>query len=60
MSAPEKPVNELRDYGVGAQILVDLGARDIVLLSNSHRQLIGLEGFGLRVVETRPVPLNET
>ena len=60
VSAPEKPVNELRDYGVGAQILVDLGARDIVLLSNSHRQLIGLEGFGLRVVETRPVPLNET
>ncbi len=59
VSAPEKPVNELRDYGVGAQILVDLGARDIVLLSNSQRQLIGLEGFGLRVVETRPVPLDD-
>jgi 3,4-dihydroxy 2-butanone 4-phosphate synthase/GTP cyclohydrolase II len=59
VSAPGKPVNELRDYGVGAQILVDLGARDIVLLSNSHRQLIGLEGFGLRVVETRPVPLGD-
>jgi 3,4-dihydroxy 2-butanone 4-phosphate synthase/GTP cyclohydrolase II len=59
LSAPGKPVNELRDYGVGAQILVDLGARDIVLLSNSHRQLIALEGFGLRVVETRPVPLDD-
>jgi 3,4-dihydroxy 2-butanone 4-phosphate synthase/GTP cyclohydrolase II len=59
VSSPGKPVNELRDYGVGAQILVDLGARDIVLLSNSQRQLIGLEGFGLRVVETRPVSLDE-
>jgi 3,4-dihydroxy 2-butanone 4-phosphate synthase/GTP cyclohydrolase II len=59
VSAPEKPVNELRDYGVGAQILVDLGARDIVLLSNSQRQLIGVEGFGLRVVETRLVPVDE-
>jgi 3,4-dihydroxy 2-butanone 4-phosphate synthase / GTP cyclohydrolase II len=58
ISAPGKPVNELRDYGVGAQILVDLGARDIILLSNSQRQLIGLEGFGLRVVETRPIALD--
>ncbi|MFB3102576.1 MAG: 3,4-dihydroxy-2-butanone-4-phosphate synthase [Alphaproteobacteria bacterium] len=55
-SAPTKPVNELRDYGVGAQILVDLGVRDIILLSNSQRSIIGLEGFGLRVVETRPIP----
>jgi 3,4-dihydroxy 2-butanone 4-phosphate synthase/GTP cyclohydrolase II len=54
-SAPTRPVNELRDYGVGAQILVDLGVRDIILLSNSQRSIIGLEGFGLRVVETRPV-----
>lgn len=54
-SAPSRPVNELRDYGVGAQILVDLGVRDIILLSNSQRLIIGLEGFGLRVVETRPV-----
>ncbi len=55
-SAPTRPVNELRDYGVGAQILVDLGVRDIILLSNSQRSIIGLEGFGLRVVETRPIP----
>jgi 3,4-dihydroxy 2-butanone 4-phosphate synthase/GTP cyclohydrolase II len=54
-SAPTKPVNELRDYGVGAQILVDLGVRDIILLSNSERSIVGLEGFGLKVVETRPV-----
>ena len=48
-------MNELRDYGVGAQILTDLGVRDIILLSNSNRSIIGLEGFGLRVVETRPI-----
>ncbi len=59
LSAPTRPVNELRDYGVGAQILVDLGVRDIILLSNSQRSIIGLEGFGLRVVETRPVIPNE-
>jgi 3,4-dihydroxy 2-butanone 4-phosphate synthase/GTP cyclohydrolase II len=56
-SAPTRPVNELRDYGVGAQILVDLGVRDIILLSNSQRSIVGLEGFGLRVVETRSVPV---
>ncbi len=57
-SAPRSPVNELRDYGVGAQILADLGVRDIILLSNSERSIVGLEGFGLRLVETRPVPLD--
>jgi 3,4-dihydroxy 2-butanone 4-phosphate synthase/GTP cyclohydrolase II len=56
-SAPGSPVNELRDYGVGAQILADLGVRDIILLSNSRRSIVGLEGFGLRLVETRSVPL---
>ena len=48
---------ELRDYGVGAQILLDLGVRDMVLLSNTERTIIGLEGYGLRVVERRPIPL---
>ena len=57
-SAPTTPVNELRNYGVGAQILVDLGVRDIILLSNSQRSIVGLEGFGLRLIETRPVPLD--
>ena len=59
LSAPGSPVNELRDYGVGAQILADLGVRDIILLSNSQRSIVGLEGFGLRLVETRPVPLSD-
>ena len=47
---------ELRDYGVGAQILLDLGVRDMVLLSNSRRTIIGLEGYGLSVVDHRPIP----
>ncbi len=40
----------LRDYGVGAQILLDLGVRDMILLSSSKLKLAGLEGYGLRLV----------
>ncbi len=47
---------QLRDYGVGAQILLDIGVRDMVLLSNTKRTIIGLEGYGLTVVEQRPIP----
>jgi 3,4-dihydroxy 2-butanone 4-phosphate synthase / GTP cyclohydrolase II len=43
----------LRDYGIGAQILKDLGIRDMILLSNTERPIVGLEGYGLRVVEQR-------
>jgi 3,4-dihydroxy 2-butanone 4-phosphate synthase/GTP cyclohydrolase II len=46
---------QLRDYGIGAQILADLGLHDIIRLSNNPRPVVGLEGWGLRVVETRPV-----
>jgi 3,4-dihydroxy 2-butanone 4-phosphate synthase/GTP cyclohydrolase II len=46
---------ELRDYGIGAQILADLGVRDLIRISNNPRPLVGLEGYGLRVVESRPV-----
>ncbi len=45
----------LRDYGVGAQILLDLGIREMILLSNTERTIIGLEGYGLSVVERRPI-----
>ncbi|HEV7457933.1 MAG TPA: 3,4-dihydroxy-2-butanone-4-phosphate synthase [Roseococcus sp.] len=45
----------LRDYGIGAQILADLGVNEIIRLSNHPRPLVGLEGWGLRVVETRPL-----
>ena len=47
---------ELRDYGVGAQILIDLGVREMVLLSNSKKSVVGLEGFGLKIVGQKPVP----
>ncbi|MBI5343031.1 MAG: bifunctional 3,4-dihydroxy-2-butanone-4-phosphate synthase/GTP cyclohydrolase II [Deltaproteobacteria bacterium] len=46
---------DLRDYGVGAQILVDIGVRDIRLLTNNPKKIIGLEGYGLRVVERVPI-----
>jgi 3,4-dihydroxy 2-butanone 4-phosphate synthase/GTP cyclohydrolase II len=43
----------LREYGLGAQILVDLGVREIRLLTNKPKTIIGLEGYGLKVVEYR-------
>ena len=46
----------LRDYGIGAQILLDLGVKEMILLSNSKRTMIGIEGYGLQVTEIRPVP----
>jgi 3,4-dihydroxy 2-butanone 4-phosphate synthase/GTP cyclohydrolase II len=54
---------DLRDYGIGAQMLVDLGLKDIRLLTNNPKKIIGLEGYGLRVVERVPLeaganPLN--
>jgi len=42
---------DLRDYGIGAQILVDLGVRSMRLLTNNPKKIVGLEGYGLRVVE---------
>jgi 3,4-dihydroxy 2-butanone 4-phosphate synthase/GTP cyclohydrolase II len=54
---PVPPV--LRDYGVGAQILLDLGVRDMILLSNVRRPIAGLEGYGLRIVEQRRIPGTE-
>jgi len=50
-----RPQQELRDYGIGAQILLDLGVKDMVLLSNRRRTIIGLDGYGLNVVETRRI-----
>lgn len=46
---------DLRDYGVGAQILVDLGLSTIKLLTNNPRKIVGLEGFGLKVRERVPL-----
>ena len=52
---------DLRDYGVGAQILVDLGIRRIRLITNNPRKMIGLEGYGLEITERVPLefPPNE-
>ena len=50
LEANARPASELRDYGIGAQILLDLGVKDMVLLSNTHRTIIGIEGYGLNIV----------
>lgn len=49
----------LRDYGVGAQILLDLGIHEMILLSNTKRSIVGLEGYGMKVVEQRPIPVGQ-
>lgn len=48
---------DLRHFGIGAQILHDLGIRDIRLLTNNPRKVIGLEGYGLRIVERVPIQM---
>ncbi len=49
---------DLRDYGIGAQILVDLGLSTIRLITNNPAKIVGLEGYGLKVVERIPIPPN--
>ncbi|HMP84226.1 MAG TPA: bifunctional 3,4-dihydroxy-2-butanone-4-phosphate synthase/GTP cyclohydrolase II [Verrucomicrobiota bacterium] len=55
---------DLREYGIGAQILVDLGLKTIRLLTNNPRKIVGLDGYGLKIVQqvpirTKPNPHNE-
>jgi 3,4-dihydroxy 2-butanone 4-phosphate synthase/GTP cyclohydrolase II len=53
---------DMRDYGIGAQILADLGLHRIRLMTNNPRKIIGLEGYGIKVVERVPIetkPLQE-
>lgn len=60
---PEEPAGEstgmvsnaLRDFGLGAQVLADIGCRKIKLMSNSDRRIVGIEGFGIQVVKRVPI-----
>ncbi len=52
------PAMDLRSYGLGAQILTDLGVQDMVLLTNSHRNIVAIEGHGINIVGERPIPEN--
>jgi len=55
MEQKQTPETELRHYGVGAQILRELGVRDMILISNHPRHIVGIEGYGLNVVGQRGV-----
>jgi 3,4-dihydroxy 2-butanone 4-phosphate synthase / GTP cyclohydrolase II len=50
-----KPEMDLRAYGIGAQILSDLGIHDMILLTNAHRNVVGLDGYGINIVGERPI-----
>lgn len=56
-SAQPRDMDELRDYGVGAQILAELGVHDMILLTNSSHSLIALDGYGLAVVGQRTIEI---
>ncbi len=51
---------DLRDYGIGAQILADLGVHDIELLTNNPRKVVGLEAYGLHIVRRLPIRVQPT
>jgi len=52
-SAHEDYMADARDYGIGAQILADLGIHDVILLTNTHQSYVALGGYGLNIVEER-------
>jgi len=48
-------IDDMRDYGVGAQILAELGVQDMILLTNTEHSLVALEGYGLNIVDQRAI-----
>jgi 3,4-dihydroxy 2-butanone 4-phosphate synthase/GTP cyclohydrolase II len=57
-SKPPSSSGDLRDYGAGAQILLDLGVKDMILLSNTQHNIVGLDGYGIQVVDQRAITTN--
>jgi 3,4-dihydroxy 2-butanone 4-phosphate synthase/GTP cyclohydrolase II len=58
LSGQEAASGQLRDYGIGAQILLDLGVKNLLLLSNTKRTIVGIEGYGLSIAGQRPIALS--
>jgi 3,4-dihydroxy 2-butanone 4-phosphate synthase/GTP cyclohydrolase II len=56
---PITDASQLRDYGVGAQILNVLGVHDMVLLTNRHQTPVALAGYGLKIVGEHPIPVED-
>ena len=54
-----RDMDQLRDYGGGAQILSALGVHDMILLTNTHHTPVALSGYGLKIVGERPIPTEE-
>ena len=52
-------MEQLRDYGGGAQILSALGIHDMILLTNTHHTPVALGGYGLTIVGERPIPMED-
>jgi 3,4-dihydroxy 2-butanone 4-phosphate synthase/GTP cyclohydrolase II len=46
---------DLRTYGIGAQILVDLGIQDMILLTNAHHNVVAIEGYGINIAGERAI-----
>jgi len=55
LAGNSQPIEEIRDYGVGAQLLTEIGVQELVLLTNTHHTLVALEGYGLTIAGERPI-----